>query len=166
MDSGNVQLVGNESAAPMAARERGQVVMRRGAVVTCRDALYHRLRVQTSRTTVVAVRDVSSAGDNTNSRAHGECLTSCRRSPRRIAVGRIHGATLHTSRSTGMFLSHHEPKLKRGTAARDAPIPKKQFPSHSARCVRRRTLHGGMTSMLLISLMRSTPPFWINKQSS
>jgi hypothetical protein len=59
--------------------------------------------------------------------------------------------------------SHHEPKEKGGTAARDATIPKSCSPFQSSRCARSRGWHGGMPSMLLISLMRSTPPFWMSE---
>jgi len=57
--------------------------------------------------------------------------------------------------------SPNEPKGRRETAARDAPIPEGCSPSIPARCARSRRRHGGMPSMLLMPLMRSTPPFWM-----
>ena len=58
---------------------------------------------------------------------------------------------------------HHEPNEEGGTAARDATIPKSRSLFHSARCTRSLRRPGWMPSMLLISLMRSTPPFWMSE---
>ena len=57
--------------------------------------------------------------------------------------------------------SHHEPNGK-GTAARDGSVPKSRSP-FSSRLVARGVMDGigGMLSMLLLSLMRMTPPFWM-----
>jgi len=57
--------------------------------------------------------------------------------------------------------SHHQPNEKGGTAARDATIPKSCSPFNHL--VARGVVGGigGMPRMLLISLMRSTPPFWM-----
>ena len=56
--------------------------------------------------------------------------------------------------------SHHEPN-ERGNRRSGRYHPEKLFPSKSARCERIPGRPGWMPSMLLISLMRLTPPFWM-----
>jgi len=56
--------------------------------------------------------------------------------------------------------SHHEPN-ERGNRRSGRYHPEKLFPSKSARCERIPGRPGWMPSMLLISLMQSTPPFWM-----
>jgi len=56
--------------------------------------------------------------------------------------------------------SRHEPNEK-GNGRSGCYHPVKLFPFQSARCARGHDRSGWMPSMLLISLMRSTPPFWM-----
>ena len=75
--------------------------------------------------------------------------------PRRLQSPRLSALTLLTaSRSRSVA-----PLSK--TQTRGTSIPKSRFPFESARCARSRGWHGGMPRLLLISLMRSTPPFWM-----
>ena len=54
---------------------------------------------------------------------------------------------------------HHEPN-ERGTAARDATIPK-GCSFHSAHCARGLRRSGWIFRISLMPLMRSTPGFWM-----
>ena len=58
--------------------------------------------------------------------------------------------------------SHHEPKIEKRELPLGMLLSRKAIPlSIPARCERSRRRHGGMPSMLLMPLMRMTPPFWM-----
>ena len=58
---------------------------------------------------------------------------------------------------------HHEPNEKGGLPLGTLPSRKAVPLFHLARCTRSLRRPGWMPSMLLISLMRSTPPFWMSE---
>jgi hypothetical protein len=60
--------------------------------------------------------------------------------------------------------SHHGPN-EEGNGRSGHSRPEKLFPFQSAHRARSHAWHGGMPSMLLMPLMRSTPPFWMPARS-
>jgi hypothetical protein len=91
----------------------------------------------------------------------GNCRSGrCR--PERILHGIVEGIGQSGTSTPGRVAPEFrdEPK-EQGERPLGTPLSRKPFPFHSARCARSRGWLGGMPSMVLMPLMRSTPGFWM-----